>query len=411
MEKIGNQVKQLMEQHKSSFIDTFFYLHQNPEISFEEVNTTQFIKDYLIKHGVRIIDHNLKSGVVGLLEGASQGPCIALRADIDALPIREVSSSPLPSKNPGVMHACGHDSHMASLLGAVTILSEMKDKIKGSVKFLFQPAEEINQGAKHMMQQKVLENPKVDAVFGLHNSTEIPTGSIAVINGPIMASVDRIIIKLTGKGGHGGIPQGNIDPIVCMASLIQSIQTIVSRNISPLDSAVVSICNVQAGEGTVNNVTPNEVIMYGTVRAYKKQTQKAIEQRLREIISHTAQAYQCTSDFEYIYELAVTDNNPALYPIAETAALSIGAKPLQPTPSTGGEDFSEFTLDGTPGFFYWLGVRNEDKDCIYPWHSPKFKVDEEAIAYGAGIYSMSVFSALNQPEAYLLRESKGGLNE
>ncbi len=394
MSEIASEVQQLMKEFEPDFLERFRHLHQIPEMSFEEYKTTAYIKEKLSGWGIEIQDIGSETGVIGLLTGASEGPCIGLRADIDALPVKEEASCPYPSKTEGMMHACGHDTHMASLLGAAQILAAMREKIKGSVKFIFQPAEEVNLGAKKFVKLHCLENPKVDAIFGIHNSPEIPVGTVAVKNGPLMASVDRITFTIKGKGGHGGIPQRNVDPIVAAAAIIQAAQTIVSRNVSPIDSAVVSICNVRAGEGTTNNVTPDEVKMYGTVRAYKEETQKLVERRLTEITKSISEAYGCEGSFVYLYELAATVNNPKLYDTAYKAVTGIGATPVDPAPSTGGEDFSDFLKGGVPGFFYWLGTRNEEKDCVYSWHSPRFKADEDCIAIGAGTYAMSVFEAI-----------------
>ncbi len=396
MSEIANEVQKLMKEFEPDFLERFRHLHQIPEMSFEEHETTAYIREKLSGWGIEIQDIGAETGVVGLLKGASEGPCIALRADIDALPVTEEASCPYPSQRKGMMHACGHDTHMASLLGAAQILSSMKEKLCGSVKFIFQPAEEINLGAKKLMELHCLENPKVDAIFGMHNSPEIPVGTVAVKNGPLMAAVDRIIFTIKGKGGHGGIPQRNVDPIVAAAAIIQAAQTVVSRNVSPIDSAVISICNVKAGEGTTNNVTPDEVKMYGTVRTYRVETEKMIERRLTEITESISKAYGCEGTLEYIYELAATVNNPSLYNAAYQAVTAIGAEPVDPDPSTGGEDFSDYLKSDVPGFFYWLGTRNEEKDCVYSWHSPKFKADEDCIAIGAGTYAMSVFQAIEE---------------
>ena len=216
--EISGKVRQYMKEHEEEFLGQFRHLHQHPELSFQEHETTAYIKKKLEGWGIEILDIGLETGVVGLLKGGKEGPCIALRADIDALPVLEESTSEYPSQNKGVMHACGHDTHMASLLGAAQILAEFRDELNGSVKFLFQPAEEINLGAKKMMELNCLENPKVDAIFGMHNSPEIPVGTVAVKNGPLMAAVD---------------------PIVAAAAIIQATQTVVSRNVSPIDSAVI----------------------------------------------------------------------------------------------------------------------------------------------------------------------------
>lgn len=392
MGNIGDRVRKLMDETEEAVIEDFKYIHQHPELSFQEHNTTELIKKRLQELDIELLDYGLETGAVGLLRGAADGPCIGLRADIDALPVKEQSGCPFPSLNEGVMHACGHDSHTGSLLAAARILSAMREEIHGSVKFLFQPAEELNLGAKLMVKQGCLENPHVDALFGLHNSPEIPAGTVAVKNGPLMAAVNRINMKITGAGGHGGIPQRNVDPIVCAASIILSAQTIVSRNTSPFDPCVLSICNVRAGEGTTNNVTPNEVRMYGTVRAFREENIDLIEKRLREIIENTVAAYQCEGELEFIRELSVTGAKE-LYPVGLAAASEV-AVPVDPVPSTGGEDFSAFQDAGANCFFYWLGTRNEEKDCVYSWHSPKFQFDPACLKIGGGLYSMSVFKAI-----------------
>lgn len=393
-------VRHLMEKMEQEFYDIFRHCHENPELSFREFNTTAYIKETLRSLDIEVMEiEGLETGVVGLLRGGSDGPCIGLRADIDALPILEESTSPHPSKNPGVMHACGHDTHYGSLLCAAKILAAMREDIRGSVKFLFQPAEELNLGAKKMISLGCLENPHVDAIFGLHNSPEIPLGTVAVKDGPLMAGVDRIELTIHGKGGHGGIPQRNADPIVASAAIIQSLQTIVSRNLSPLQAGVVSICNIQAGHGTTNNVCPDEAQMYGTVRTYSQENKHFMDKRIHEITENIAAAYNTKADVKYIYELPVTDNTrrpgwPDLLSVANAAVTGAGAKPVDPEPSGGGEDFPIFVEGfdghpGVPGFFYWLGVRHEETDCVYSWHSPHFKADRECIPIGAGVYALS----------------------
>lgn len=395
MSLVSEKVKHLMEQFEPDMIKDCCWFHQHPEMSLEEYETTAYIRNEMAKLGIEIQDYGLDTGLIAVLQGKEEGICVALRADIDALPVQEEASGPVKSLIPGMMHACGHDTHVASLLGAARILSEMKDELKGTVKFIFQPAEETNCGAKKLIERGCMENPKVDAIFAVHNSPEIPTGTVAVKNSPLMASVDRIVLRIKGKGGHGGIPQRNVDPVVASAAVIQAIQTIVSRNVSPVDSAVVSICSIKAGDGKTYNVTPDEVTLVGTVRAYKPEVQKMVEKRLKEMVEGIAAAYGCAGSVEYIYEIAVTANASVLYPVAQAAVNAIGAEAVNPDPSTGGEDFSEYMKAGVPGFFYWIGTRNEEKGCVYPWHSPKYQADLSCLKYGAGTYAMSVFETLN----------------
>ncbi|MBQ7174682.1 MAG: amidohydrolase [Lachnospiraceae bacterium] len=395
MSDIAEKVRTLMSEHEEDFVNMFKHLHRHPELSFQEFETTSLLKDYLKSLDIEILDYGLETGVIGLLRGAEDGPCIGLRADIDALPLLEESGCDYASVVPGRMHACGHDVHTSALMGAAYILSQLRSEIKGSVKFIFQPAEEINLGAKKLMEHEVMFRPKVDALFGIHNSTEVNAGEVAVKRGPLMAAVDRIEFTIKGKGGHGGIPQNSIDPVVAAASVIMSAQTIVSRNTGPLDSAVVSMCNIRAGEGTTNNVIPDSVTVLGTVRTYRREVQDMVERRLGEIINNVSQAYGCSSVFRYLRELPVTENGPELYDAAYRAVSAV-AKPMDPQPSGGGEDFSIYYAAGAPCFFYWVGARNEETGCIWPWHSPRFKADLRAVTIGAGTYAMSVFTAIEE---------------
>ena len=395
MSDIAEKVRTLMSEHEEDFVNMFKHLHRHPELSFQEVETTSLLKDYLKSLDIEILDYGLETGVIGLLRGAEDGPCIGLRADIDALPLLEESGCDYASVVPGRMHACGHDVHTSALMGAAYILSQLRSEIKGSVKFIFQPAEEINLGAKKLMEHEVMFRPKVDALFGIHNSTEVNAGEVAVKRGPLMAAVDRIEFTIKGKGGHGGIPQNSIDPVVAAASVIMSAQTIVSRNTGPLDSAVVSMCNIRAGEGTTDNVIPDSVTVLGTVRTYRREVQDMVERRLGEIINNVSQAYGCSSVFRYLRELPVTENGPELYDAAYRAVSAV-AKPMDPQPSGGGEDFSIYYAAGAPCFFYWVGARNEETGCIWPWHSPRFKADLRAVTIGAGTYAMSVFTAIEE---------------
>lgn len=228
MDALNQKVQELMKELEPKFIEDLHWFHENPEMSFKEFDTTAYIRKELEALGIEILDTGLETGLVGYLNGTQEGPCIALRADIDALPVTEESTCTYPSKRPGMMHACGHDTHAASLLSAARILAQLKEQLHGSVKFLFQPAEEINLGAKKMVKLGCLEG--VDAIFGLHNSPEIPLGTVAVKHGALMAAVDRIEITIKGKGGHGGIPQRNVDPL--------SVQQQLSRERKPLSAAM-----------------------------------------------------------------------------------------------------------------------------------------------------------------------------
>lgn len=399
-------VLSIADKYRDRFLEIFRHLHRNPEISNQEYDTSAYIKNILSDLGIDLIDLGQKTGAVGLLTGAQDGPCIALRADIDALPVKEDSSCPFPSEREGAMHACGHDTHIASLLSAAIILSEMRDQVKGSVKFIFQPAEERNLGAISMISAGVLENPQVSACFSFHNSPEIPTGTVAVLPGPIMAGLNTIDIVVKGKGGHGGIPQKNTDPVVASAAIIQSLQTIVSRNMAPTDAGVVSICSVHTNNELISNVIPDSVRMEGTVRFYSYENKALINRRIDEIVRNIGEAYGCETEFWTSEDLPITSNAPLpgqrdLYDIALKTVETIGAVPVQPDPSGGGDDFSHYQLGaggkpGVPSFFYWLGVRNEEKNCIYSWHSPHYQADPDAIFLGAKLLAESAVLAAQE---------------
>lgn len=391
------RIRQEMQEKETGMVETFRHLHMYPEMSFEEYETTAFIKKELIRLGIEIQDIGMETGVVGVMRGEGEGPCIALRADIDALPVEELVDYEFKSRIPGRMHACGHDTHMASLLGAAKILAAMKKEIHGTVKFFFQPAEERNQGAKLMIAHGCMENPHVDMVFGMHNSPDIPVGSIVVKEGGLMAAVDRFYVNIHGRGGHGGVPHRNVDPVVGTAAFIQSLQTITSRMANPLETCVVSICSLHAGEGLTYNVTPQEVKMAGTCRCFGGETGKMLEPAMGNLLEHTMAAYRLKGELEYIYDQPAVINPKEVFPIAKEAVEGIGLMAVDAEPSTGGEDFT-FFMQETPAFFYWLGVKSPQAVESHPWHSPGFHADEKSIAIGAGVYAASVFSALEALE-------------
>lgn len=405
MNRLIQEINKQAEAHKERFLEIFRHLHRHPEISNQEFETTRYITSILETIGIEILDIGQKTGVVGLLKGEEDGPCVALRADIDALPIREQSTCPFPSENDGVMHACGHDTHIASLLCSAILLSEVRNSIKGSVKFIFQPAEEKNLGAITMINNGALEDPEVKACFSFHNSPEIPTGTVAVLPGPIMAGLNTIDIEVIGHGGHGGIPQRNTDPVVAAAAVIQSLQTIVSRNVAPTNAAVVSICSVHTENGMISNVIPDKVSMKGTVRYYSYEDKERINRRILEITQGIGAAYNCETRFWTSEDLPITSNEPqpdqiGLYDTALKTVADIGATAVRPDPSGGGDDFCHYALGteskpGVPSFFYWLGVRNEEKDCVYSWHSPQYQADTDAIPIGAKLLAASAINYLD----------------
>lgn len=372
-------------------------LHMNPELSFKEYETTELIKDMLISKGIKIVDIGLETGVIGLLEGKKDGPTIALRGDIDALPIQELNKVPYKSKIDGAMHACGHDFHAASAMGAALILADLKDELEGNIVFIFQPAEEKNAGAKMIVEKGLFSKINIDAIFGLHNHPDVPWGKVAVKEGGLMAAVDTIKIRVKGLGGHGGIPNETKDPIVATCAMIMNLQTIVSRNTNPLETAVISIGTFNAGEA--NNVISEEVELTGTVRSFNKDVQQMLAQRIKEVLDYTAKVYNVEVELDYLFDLPAVFNEKEMTDLAYKATSEIIGEEniVVPTPSMGGEDFSIFTEE-VPGFFFWLGVGNEEKGMVHQWHSPRFDGDERSLIIGSavlanlGLYGLKHFS-------------------
>lgn len=362
-------------------IDIRRELHRYPEISFKEYRTTEFITKLLVQAGIEIVPWGGDTGVVGLLKGTKPGPVVALRADIDALPVEEENECSYRSLHPGVMHACGHDSHTASLLGAALILAELRESLAGTVKFIFQPAEEINAGAKAMIEQGVLSNPAVDVIFGLHNTPSIPAGQVGCKEGPLMAAVDTTFLTIKGIGGHGAIPHKTRDPIMAAAAVIQGLQTIVSRQVDPLSSAVISFGTIQGGHA--NNVIPEKVELTGTVRTFDPALRAEMPDKMCKVINGIAQAMDTEADFVYRKDLPAVFNSPELTKwCREVLEQVFGDGVIVPTPGMGGEDFAIFQ-EKVPGVFLWLGVGNTAKGIVHQWHNPRFDIDEEALKYGA----------------------------
>ncbi|MDL2259535.1 M20 family metallopeptidase [Deltaproteobacteria bacterium OttesenSCG-928-K17] len=368
-------------------------LHENPELSFKEFRTAEMVARTLRDLGLEVKEKVGQTGVTALLKGGRPGPTIALRGDIDALPVCEEAAVPYKSKINGVMHACGHDTHTACALGAAMLLAEVKDELEGNVFFIFEPAEEINRGAAALLAEGVMDDPKVDMIFGIHCHPEVPAGKMGVKEGYLMAAVDTTRFKITGKGGHGGLPHRDIDPIVAAASVIMNVQTIVSRNVPPLNPAVVSFGSIHGGQA--NNVIPDYVELSGTVRTYDNETRDLIEKRLREVVETTAAALGCKGELSYEREFSAVNNDPRATELARAAVEQIGGEgtSVVPTPSTGGEDFAMY-LEKAPGCFLWLGIGNPEIGAMHPWHSPLFVADDSCLWLGAGSMAQAAVNAM-----------------
>ncbi|MFW5790852.1 MAG: M20 metallopeptidase family protein [Bacillota bacterium] len=379
---------------KEKLVEIRRKIHRNPELSFEEYETGDLIEKILKEHDIEVTREVGKTGVVGILNKDKEGPVVALRGDIDALPIEEQNDIPFKSENPGKMHACGHDVHTTSLLGAAMLLSDKRDEIPGQVKFIFQPAEEINKGAKAMIEDKVLSNPDVDAIFGLHTKPDIPAGQVGVKAGPLMAAVDTIKMTIKGEGGHGAIPHHTRDSIVAASSIIQNLQTIVSRRISPFEAAVISFGTINGG--TANNVISEEVKLTGTGRSFNPEVREQLPKLLKNIVNNTCAAHDTEAEVEYIFDLPAVINDSEMADYASKAVQKIAGKDglVIPEPTGGGEDFAMY-MQEVPGCFMFLGVRNEEKGIVHQWHHPKYNADEAALPIGAGTLAQSVVEYFN----------------
>lgn len=368
--------------------------HQNPEASMQEYNTSKRIKEELEKMGVEY-QSIAGTGVIATIHGNNPGKCIALRGDIDALAVIEETNKPYSSKVHGLMHACGHDTHGAMLLGAVKVLNEMKDEINGTIKFFFQPGEEVGQGAKKMVEEGALEG--VDSIMGIHIASMLPVGTINVDAGPRMASADKFKITITGKGGHGSAPHQCVDAVVVGAATVMNLQTIVSRELTPLNPAVVTVGSLNSG--TRFNVIAPTAVLEGTVRYYEPEYLETISSAIKRIAKFTAETYRAEAEVEYEAIVKPTINDKACAELAqETAKKIVGAENIISVgPETGGEDFSEFSSI-IPGVMAKLGAGNPEKDACYPHHHGKFEVDEDAFIYGVTFYSQYALDYLNNKE-------------
>ncbi len=356
--------------------------HQYPELSFQEYRTAETISKHLESFGIEHRKGVGKTGVVGEIV-FGDGPTIALRADMDALPIQEVGDLKYKSKNEGVMHACGHDGHMAILLGAANALSKNKKLKKGKVRFIFQPAEEGAGGARYMIKDGCLD--QVDEIYGLHLWNYQPVGEIGVKNGPIMAAADMFDIIIKGKGGHGATPQGTVDAIVVASNLITMLQTIVSRNTNPLDNTVVTIGEINGGQNF--NVIADEVRLTGTTRAYTENNRNMIKKRMQDIIDGVSKSFGAEIVLKYKegYPPTVNHEDPTKL-VLEASSMVVGKGAGYPYLSMGGEDFSYY-LQKVPGCFFFIGSAPDNNNILStPHHCSHFYIVERSLLIGASVY-------------------------
>jgi amidohydrolase len=387
------KIKALAKQYAPALIEIRHHLHAHPELSYEEFETSQFIQQQLTE--LRIpFEVKATTGVVGLIEGKNPGKrVIALRADIDALPIREENNVPYKSQNDGVMHACGHDVHTTCLLGAVRILNDLKSEWEGTVKLIFQPGEEKNPGgASLLIKEGVLENPKPSAIFGLHVHPGLSIGKMSFRSGKVMASADELYITIKGKGGHAASPHLCVDPILIASHLIISLQQIVSRNNNPHNPTVLSVTSIQGGSTT--NVIPNEVKLKGTFRAMDEEWRFKAHELIRKMSTDLVESMGGEIDLLIDVGYPSVYNNEILNAATRKKAEDfIGRVNVEETePRMGAEDFGYYT-QLIPGCFYRLGVMNKEKGIISGVHTPTFNIDESAIEIGMGMMAWLGVSA------------------
>ncbi|MFC1719252.1 M20 family metallopeptidase [Candidatus Poribacteria bacterium] len=370
--------------------------HSHPELSFQEERTSRKIAEILREVGLDEVDTSVaKTGVVGLLRGSGPGKTFALRGDIDALPIQEENDVPYRSQNDGVMHACGHDIHITSVLGAAMVLSKMRDRIKGNVKFVFQPAEEVAGGAKMMIEEGVLEkSPKIDAIIGVHVWPGLNAGTIGVKAGPAMAAMDKFEIVVTGPGGHGAKPNLTSDPVAASAQIITALQTVVSRSINPIQPAVLSVCMIHGGDAF--NIIPREVRMVGTVRTLDEDVKARLIDRAKAIVKGISEAMGVECEFNYMDGCPALINSPEMTKLVEKAGGAVvGSENVhQLEPSMGGEDFTYFAR-AVPGAMFNIGSRDEEAGLTSQLHRPDLDVNAKTVTTGVAVLAQAALMFLD----------------
>ena len=369
--------------------------HQHPELGLEEYRIAEIVAKTLIGLGMDVTTGVAKTGVVGLLHGESESPVLLLRFDMDALPIQEETGAAYASKNPGKMHACGHDSHVAVGLSVAKLLVSHREALKGTVKFVFQPAEEGAGGAALMVKEGVLQDPKPDYALAMHVWNDHPVGWYALTPGPVMADGHIFSVKITGKGAHAASPHLSVDPVVCAAQMITALQTITSRNVPPMKSAVLSVCMIMAG--TAFNIIPQEASFSGTFRTFEPEVLDKIIKRFYEIINHTAEGMNCQAEISIERVTFPIVNNPELAKLMSDVVKHIDpdSKIDLTFQTMGSEDFS-YLMQDIPGCFMLVGSANHEKGLDYGHHHPKFDIDESCLPYAVAVMAQGAMTILEK---------------
>lgn len=373
-------------------------LHEHPELAFEEVRTSGIVAQRLRALGLEVQTGIAKTGVVGLLRGESAGPgakTLAIRADMDALPIEELNDVEYRSQIDGKMHACGHDGHTSILLTVADILSKRRAELTGNVKFIFQPAEEQVGGAGPMVQEGAMN--QVDGVIGLHLISNYEIGRVGVRSGPVFAGAHRFILTVKGKGGHAAMPDSAVDPIVISASIVQALQTLISRETSPFSPAVITVASIHAG--TAFNIIPEHAILHGTMRAFTKEHQQYLLRRIREVATGIATAMGGACEVEQTDGIPPCTNDPAMTELVRVAASeAVGEDHVdsgEEVMTTGSDDMAIF-LNTAPGCYFIVGAGNAEKGANYPHHHPRFNIDEDALPIGVEVLTRAALRFLQQ---------------
>lgn len=363
--------------------------HRHPEMGFQEVRTSGIVARELEQIGLEVHTGIAKTGVIANLTGKDGKPVVLVRFDMDALPIQEENDVEYASQNPGIMHACGHDGHTAIGLSVARLLHAHREELNGTVKFVFQPAEEGLGGAEEMVKDGVLENPKPDVVLALHLWNEQPIGWLGITHGAVMAASDRFQLRIVGQGGHGAAPHLVVDPILASCQIVNSLQSIVSRNVPPLQSAVVTVTSIHGGEAF--NVIPQEVILKGTIRSYEKETRELIHKRFDQIVKGVAHAFGCHAEVEtWIVTPAVINDSIISRRVQEIATRWLPNCTIDTNSRTMGSEDMAYFMQDIPGCYFFIGSSNEKKGLTAAHHHPCFDFDEEALPLATGLMATVV---------------------
>lgn len=392
MTDFAKKIDETVEAYFPKLVEMRRHLHMYPELSNEEFETTRSINEWLADEGIETLPISLPTGSAAEIKG-NGFRTVAIRADIDALPIQELSGLEFRSKKDGISHMCGHDVHTVIAIGAAIVLNKLRAELPGNVRLLFQPAEETEGGAERMIAAGLLDG--VESIIGLHNSPELPTGTIGIKSGFLMASVDDFTITIKGKGGHAALPEKAIDPIVIASAVVAQLQTLVSRTISAKESAVVTVGSFHAG--ITNNVIPDTAVLKGTVRTSSENVRVKIKDHFFRMVTGIAESFggEAVIDYQLLLPAVYNDQSVAST-VEEAAILAVGKdNVVEAEPTLGGEDFSVYQKE-ISGCYAWLGSGNEEKGIVHAWHHPEFMVDEEAIRHGVKLMVHSAILLLQK---------------